>query len=472
MDDLTQFQEMIVAALGKAGDDLKKKIEDALASGRPVRDALQSLRREMKQIDDLTKAVNKLDKLRLGTPTTAAEKRSQRVVAGLARQRQRDDGVMTEEEIRAERIRVGRIKFATDKDLQRQRRKYLQERWDARKASRQSSGGRGRGGDDDDGIHMGRLPIASVPAALFGNKAAGARVGYALGERSGFGRWAGLAAGAGAATVIGSGFAASPSGTDVITKPLTILGAVIGAVVLPALVNFGAVLLTVADRLRGNLPSSPTEVAATVIGGGAAYKFVQGALGGGGAMAALTGGSGIGGALMSGGKAVLGAAGTALRAVAPLAGAYTAADMALSLFDKGSSAGESGWQKAGKWLTAAAGGVIGGIGGSIVAPGAGTATGATLGASLGWQAGEWLFGGAPEAEKRSTFSENKKAILDAMVSAMGQPKIGTDFEQMNRDIQMATMQSELDARLLRVMQEALDPMLQEQKETNNLLRPK
>lgn len=122
------------------------------------------------------------------------------------------------------------------------------------------------------GMTLGRLPLASIGAALLGNKAAGARVGYALGNLFG-GRGVqggggaggggtggtggglggsggvGLGLGFGAAALIGSGFAASPTGSEVLTKPLEVLGATIGKDILPYLVKFGAALLDTADFL-------------------------------------------------------------------------------------------------------------------------------------------------------------------------------------------------------------------------------
>lgn len=480
MDDLTQFQEMIVAALGKAGDDLKKKIEDAV-SGGSVDAGLRGLRNELRKLDKLAGALRQLDKVRYGTPMTAPEKREQRVVSGLARQRQRE-----EESADDQRDRVlnslGRQRRTEEAAYRRRRRRVM-----ARLRARRERLDRLNRppAEDDDGIHMGRLPIASIPAAIFGNKAAGARVGYALGERSGFGRWAGLAAGAGTAGVLGAGFAASPNGADVITKPLTILAAVIGAVVLPALVNFGAALLTVADSIRGKLPDSLTGAGVTAAVGFGALKALKGGVSGAGLVGAADligaggmGAMGLGAAAKAAGGAGLSAVGGVLAAGArfagPIAGALTAADMAAGLFGAGSTAGRTGGQKTLQYGGAAAGAAAGAALGSII-PGIGTLVGAGIGGGIGWIGGNWLGGDTPESDthpKRPSFSENKKAILDAMVSAMGTPKMGNDFEQMNRDIQMATMQSELDARLLRVMQEAMDPMLREQRETNNLLRPK
>lgn len=142
---------------------------------------------------------------------------------------------------------------------------------------------------------LGRLPLASVGAALFGNKSAGARVGYALGnlltgrgvqggEATGvggagkggggggiagaaaagaasfggvpLGGLAGLGVGLGASALIGAGFKASPIGTEVITKPLEILAATIGGQVLPALVQFGTTLLDLADNIKAPLKAA------------------------------------------------------------------------------------------------------------------------------------------------------------------------------------------------------------------------
>lgn len=126
---------------------------------------------------------------------------------------------------------------------------------------------------------LGRLPLASIGAALLGNKAAGARVGYALGNllggrgvqggggkgggpggpggalgaaAGGMGRGGAVGLGAGllAAGAVGAGMSASPIGREVITKPLEILGATIGGVVLPALVVFGGALIDFAVTIQ------------------------------------------------------------------------------------------------------------------------------------------------------------------------------------------------------------------------------
>ncbi len=105
---------------------------------------------------------------------------------------------------------------------------------------------------------LGRLPLASVPAALSGNRSAGARVGLALGHLAGMGMAGGLpgmAIGAAGAAVIGAGAAASPIGMGVITKPLEILSATIGIHVLPALTRFGAKILQLSDWVEENFPT-------------------------------------------------------------------------------------------------------------------------------------------------------------------------------------------------------------------------
>jgi hypothetical protein len=137
---------------------------------------------------------------------------------------------------------------------------------------------------------LGRLPLASVPAALMGNRSAGARVGYALGSMTGLGMAAGLpglAIGAGAAAAIGAGGAASPTGMSVVTKPLEILAGTIGGMVLPSLVRFGGALLDMADWVEGKMggkeatPGSYSNRA----------NQVAGAYGGAGVLAGATIGS-------------------------------------------------------------------------------------------------------------------------------------------------------------------------------------
>ncbi len=261
-------------------------------------------------------------------------------------------------------------------------------------------GGKGKAGRAKG---LGRLPIASVPAALMGNRSAGARVGYALGSMTGLGIAAGLpglAVGAGAAGMIGAGGAASPTGMSVITKPLEILAGTIGGMVLPQLVRFGGALLDVADWVEGGMKESKKGSY------GEKANQISGLFGGLGMIAGAGMGASIGSFIPGVGTVLGGLVGGALGAAGGLAGGKVAGDAAADrslAIDKSPEAVAERNER---------------------------------------------FGGQLKS------LQNQKMIVQDMIEGLGaKPKMGSNILDIAKETQMATFESPMEVRQRRMWME-------------------
>lgn len=249
--DLIQLLETLISnRKGTAESDLNDIGKNPRANSiKDLTNDVKSVLGPLKELEATLRQVNKVAK---------------------AQEREEQSAAATAGKANLNRVRQAvREKKAAEKDAEREERNFglanlarireaVREKKRAARELEREKARAEKEAEKGEGVTMGRLPLASIPAMLRGNTSAGARVGYALGEHLGMGKFAGLGIGAGAAGIIGAGFAGSPNGSEVITGPLKILAGTIGGYVLPSLVKFGAAILDLADWIEGKTEKGMT----------------------------------------------------------------------------------------------------------------------------------------------------------------------------------------------------------------------